>query len=163
MVIAFIALCGVWVGLTRRFDPALLAIGAVAAAGVTYLQRRLFPAINVSLDALLRHPGATLRLAAVVVWRFAISTVYTSYLILFARVDGRIVAVPTTVHDPFAQFILLNAITLTPSTISLLLDGDLLYIHWLCRAGGTGNWKKIKEPLEVCLHAVFTRGENADN
>ena len=163
MVIAFIALFGVWIGLTRRFDPSLLAIGAVAAAGVTYLQRRLFPAINLSLDALIRRPGAAFQLVAVVAWRFVVSTVYTSYLILFARVEGRIVAVPTTVRDPFAQFILLNAITLTPSTISLLLDGDLLYIHWLCRAGGTGNWKKIKEPLEVRLHAVFARGENADH
>ncbi len=162
MVIAFFALFGVWIALTRRWDPLSLALGATAAVGVTYVQRHLFPGVSLSLDALVRRPDRTIRLFAVILWRFVISSLYTSYLILFSRVEGRIVAIPTKVTDPFAQFILLDAITFTPSTISLLLEGDLLYIHWLRRAGGTGDWKKIKEPLEAQLHAVFARREDVD-
>ena len=158
MVIAFVALFVVWIGLTRQFDPSLLALGAAAAAGVTYVQRRLFPVINLSLDTLIRRPGAALRLLVAVAWRFMVSTLYTSYLILFARVEGRIVVVPTAVRDPFAQFILLDAITFTPSTISLLLDDDLLYVHWLRRKGSDWDWRGVKELLEKKLNAVF-RGE----
>lgn len=64
-------------------------------------------------------------------------------------------ALPVRVEDSLARFILLNSITLTPSTISLLVEGDLLYIHWLQPAAGHGDWREIKESLEARLQRLF--------
>ena len=71
-------------------------------------------------------------------------------------------ALPLRVKDPLARFLLLNAITLTPSTISLLIEGDLLYIHWLQTAGERADWKTIKESLETRLVGLFEGRSHAD-
>jgi len=162
MLVAFVGLFAVWIALARRFEPAVFLAGAIAAAGVALLQRYLFPQVNLSLRALTRRPHQVFLFIALLLWRFVASTVYTSCVILFSREEGRIVAIPTKVSDPFGRFLLLNAITLTPSTISLLLEGDLLYIHWLRREGGGGDWRKVKEPLENRLNAIFA-GRDDEN
>ncbi len=64
-------------------------------------------------------------------------------------------ALPLAVKDPLARFILLNAITLTPSTISLLAEDDLLYIHWLQPSTGKADWREIKESLDALLCRLF--------
>ena len=71
-------------------------------------------------------------------------------------------ALPIRITDPLARFLLLNSITLTPSTISLLIEDDLLYIHWLQPANGQGDWRAIKESLEDRLTQLFERGEHGD-
>jgi len=72
-------------------------------------------------------------------------------------------ALPIRIEDSLAQFILLNSITLTPSTISLLVEDDLLYIHWLQAAGGHGDWREIKESLEARLHSLFEGDRRGDH
>jgi len=158
MLVAFIWLFGIWIAASRRFDPAALLIGGLTAAGVALLQARLFPRVNRSLTALVRRPHRTLLFIAVLLWRFIASTLYTSFVILFPYAEGRIVAVPTAVSDPLSRFMLLNAITLTPSTISLLIDDDQLYVHWLRRRGSAWDWRRVKESLERRLNAIFQEG-----
>jgi len=57
--------------------------------------------------------------------------------------------------------LLLQSITMIPSTISLLLEEDLLYIHWLQAAGRRGDWQGIKEVLEARLLAAFEETDDA--
>jgi len=71
-------------------------------------------------------------------------------------------ALPIRVSDPVARFILLNSITLTPSTISLLVEDDLLYIHWLQASGGNGDWREVNESLETRLDCLFKGGGRGD-
>lgn len=70
-------------------------------------------------------------------------------------------ALPIRVRDPLARFILLNSITLTPSTISLLAEDDLLYIHWLQSSAGKGDWREIKESLDMRLLSLFEEEQRA--
>ena len=157
MIVVFVGLFGVWIALTRRFDPLSISVGGLVAAGVALLQWRLFPRVNRALLALFRRPHQLVLFIGLLLWRLVASTLYTSYVILSPRPEGRIVAVPTKVSDPLGRFLLLNAITLTPSTISLLLDDDLLYVHWLRRGGSTWDWRGVKESLERRLDAIFRR------
>ncbi len=71
-------------------------------------------------------------------------------------------AIPIRMDDAWGRFMLLNSITLTPSTIALLIEDDLLYIHWLQPAGGHGDWRAIKESLEERLADVFGGGGHGD-
>jgi len=71
-------------------------------------------------------------------------------------------ALPVRVTDPLARFILLNSITLTPSTISLLTEENLLYIHWLQASDETSDWRSIKESLELRLQRLFDEPSGRD-
>jgi len=161
MILSVLALLGCWLALSRGVDLPRLLAGGLAAAIVVLVQRRLFPSFASLPSLLLRRPHWLLAFLVVFVYRFVSSTLSTCRLILFGGEEGRIVALPTEIEHPIGQFILLNAITLTPSTISLLIEGDLLYIHWLKAKGSRGDWKAIKESLESRLYPFFSRRRDA--
>lgn len=161
MIPGFFVLLVLWMALIRSADPFLLLIGVAAAGVVVLVLRHLFPRLHPLSLSLLRRPHRFIAFLATLLYRFVASTVHTSRLILLKGEEGRIVALPIRINDPFGQFILLNSITLTPSTISLLLEGDLLYIHWLRGKGTRGDWRRIKESLEGSLLPIFERGKDA--
>ena len=163
MGLVFAVLLIVWVVLTRNSDPYILIMGIIVAAGVTFAQHRLFPTVTFLPRSFLRRPHRIVAFLTTLSFRFITSTLRTCGLILSGKEEGRIVALPIRVEDPLARFLLLNSITLTPSTISLLLEGDLLYIHWLREKGHHGDWQEIKESLEGRLLKVFGEDNDGDH
>jgi len=153
----FLVLVLLWVALTRSREPVTIMIGGIVAAGVILVQWRLFPHLNPFPFRVLLKPHRLFKFLVVFFARFVASTVHTSRLILLGGEEGQIVALPISIRDPIGRFILLNSITFTPSTISLLLEGDLLYIHWLRKAGSKGDWEGIKASLEGSLRPLFDR------
>jgi len=161
MISGTILLSFVWLCLTRSFAPSDLAIGVAASCLVVFLQRRLFAQFESVAGVVLRRPHRALLFLGTLFFRLAASTVYTSWLILTGKEEGRFVIVPLRVQNPFGQFVLLNSITLTPSTISLLIGDDGLYIHWLGSRGGGGDWRGIKDPIERRVLDLFGGGERS--
>ena len=160
MSMLFLLLILVWIALTHSTDLIILSIGVAGSAAIALLQHRLFPLIHIpSLARVASRIHLLLLFSIVLVWRFITSTLYTCGLILSGREEGRIVALPVRIEDPIGQFILLNSITFTPSTISLLLEGDTLYVHWLRARGRKGDWQTIKESLERRLLPIFAGRE----
>jgi multisubunit Na+/H+ antiporter MnhE subunit len=162
MVSGIVVLSLVWVALSRRFDVQAVALGVGASLLALWLQRVLVPLRGRPALHALRHPLRLLRFFATLLRRFVLSTLLTARLILLGDEEGLLMALPIRVTHPFGQFLLLNSITLTPSTISLLVEGDLLYLHWLQRRGGRGDWRTIKESLERRVEAVFPGDDDAD-
>ena len=155
MVLGFAVLMMSWISLTRSVDVASIAMGAVCCVLVIVFWHQAVPVSRSSAHRILLHPLRSLCFVGVLAYRFVLSTLYTAWMILRRGEEGRIVALPLGLEDPFARFILLNSITLTPSTISLLTEEGLLYIHWLQSAQGEGDWQGIKESLELRLARVF--------
>jgi len=155
MPATFLSLITIWVLLTRRLDAPALIVGLLAVGLVCIAQRALFRQHDRLVSTILLHPWRSLRYTGILAWRFVISTGYTIRLILLGNEEGRIVALPLRLRHPIGQLLLLNSITLTPSTISLLIEGDLLYIHWLRARNAQGDWKTIKEILEREMLAIF--------
>jgi multicomponent Na+:H+ antiporter subunit E len=109
-----------------------LMAGVVVALFVTILTRKLFP------DDFLKllNPG-----------RFLLGLLYIPYLffyIILANLDVAyrvlnpylpikpgIVKVKTCLTSDFAKTILANSITLTPGTLTVEVDGDDFYVHWI--------------------------------
>ena len=150
-----LALIAIWFLLVRRVDVPTLVVGLVAV-GLAYIaQRTLFPRHDRLVLTLLLKPWRSLRYVGILVWRFVTSTGYTIRLILVGDEEGRIVALPLRLRHPIGQLLLLNSITLTPSTISLLIEGNLVYIHWLRARNAQGDWETIKETLERQMLAIF--------
>ena len=162
MLLGTLVLWVVWLAITRTLAlPAVLA-GAACSFGVVFFWRWLMPDTLGSMVLLVRHPWRLMRFACVLLYRFVVSTLRTSWIILKGGEAGRIVALPIRTADPLARFILLNSITLTPSTISLLVEDELLYIHWLQASGSWGDWREIKESLEIALQRLFEGDHRVD-
>ncbi len=163
MVLGFAVLLMVWLAVTRSIHVSSLVSGALGAMLVVLFWHNVMPNPETSAYRVLRHPFRFARFLATLGYRFVLSTLHTVWMILRGGEEGHIVALPIRVQDPFAQFLLLNAITLTPSTISLLTEDDFLYIHWLRPRGQQGDWREIKESIEACLVDLFeptTRGDH---
>ena len=160
MLIGIAVLLMVWLALTRTLALPSMIAGFLSSVLVAVFWRAIMPEVPSSVHTLVRRPIRLARFVLVLVKRFAISTLHTTWLILRGGEEGLIMALPIRVEDALARFILLNSITLTPSTISLLIEDDLLYIHWLQASGGHGDWREIKESFEVRLHSLFKEDQS---
>ncbi len=127
MISKTLLLLAVWIGLTNTLDPQELMVGVIASLGVAY-----FFGGTGSL-----HLGATL-------WKYARFTpIFIPALIRSNLQVARIVLTPSLPINPgivklkthlkndYDKLLLANAITLTPGTLTLDLDGEDLYIHIL--------------------------------
>lgn len=162
MILGILVLLLIWFALTRTLAFPFVIAGLLSSVAVAVFWRAIMPEAPSSIHKMMRHPVRLARFVFVLAKRFFISTLYTTWLILRGREQGRMMALPIRVEDPLARFILLNSITLTPSTISLLVEDDLLYIHWLQTSDGHGDWREIKESLEARLYSLFRGGRRGD-
>ena len=162
MALGVFTLMLVWLALTRTLAFPFVIAGFLSSLLVAVFWRAIMPGIPTSIHKLLKRPVRLTRFVLTLTKRFVISTLYTTWLILRGGEEGRMMVLPIRVEDTLARFILLNSITLTPSTISLLVEDDLLYIHWLQASGGHGDWREIKESLEARLHSLFERDRHGD-
>lgn len=121
-----------WVLLTWSIKIEDILAGLVVALFVTILTRKLFPEDFLKL----LNPG-----------RFLLGLFYLPYLffyIILANLDVAyrvlnpylpikpgIVKVKTSLTNDFAKTILANSITLTPGTLTVEVDGDDFYVHWI--------------------------------
>ena len=162
MVLGIFILLMVWLALTRTLAYPFVIAGFLSSLLVAVFWRTIMPTMPSSIHKLFTRPVRLARFILTLIKRFVVSTLHTTWLILSGREEGRMMALPIHVEDSLARFILLNSITLTPSTISLLVEDDLLYIHWLQVSGGHGDWREIKESLEVRLHSLFEGDRRGD-
>ncbi|MFO8034866.1 MAG: Na+/H+ antiporter subunit E [Candidatus Bipolaricaulota bacterium] len=125
-------LAALWVGLWRQVSVPVLLGGVV----LSMLPAGLVVWGKVDLR---QPPSAWLRLdlwvafILLVAARVTHSVTVTALVALTGRERSGIVAVPVSVRSDMARLLLLWSITVTPGTIALLLDGNLLYIHCLCQ------------------------------
>ncbi len=123
-------LSALWVGLWRQVSlPVLLGGGALLLLpgglllwGKVELSQPL--AVWLRLDLWV----AFLLLVCV---RVGQAVAVTAVAVAVGRQRSAIVAVPVTVRSDMARLLFLWSITVTPGTIALLLEGDLLYVHCL--------------------------------
>jgi len=68
-----------------------------------------------------------------------------------------IVAVTTRLRSPLGRTILANSITLTPGTLSVEIEGDRLFIHWIDVGGdgGADATERIVSGFERYLEVIF--------
>ncbi|RLE31173.1 hypothetical protein DRJ54_01040 [Candidatus Acetothermia bacterium] len=128
-------LMGVWAALWRSTDWPVLASGLVfplSLAALTGLGR-LGPDLPLRIWLRLDLWGAFLVLVAL---RVTAAVISTSWAVISGGRSPGIVAVPVRLRSHMGRLLLLWAVTVTPGTIALLLEGDLLYVHCLRRPPG---------------------------
>ncbi len=147
MIGTFLLLYAVWIGLTNSLDPQELAAGAVVSLGIAWFFGAREP----------MHLGTILlkylRFAPTFIKALIASNLQVARIVLSPGlpVNPAIVKLKTTLSDDYDKLLLANAITLTPGTITIDLDGEDLYIHILDlkTTDKAILQKEIIEPFEV--------------
>lgn len=106
-----------------------------------------------------RHLGTIIRLAGVVVWDIVIANVAVAQLVLSPRRQPRPawIAVPLDIRDPTAVTLMASIITITPGTVSCVIDEDrhIIYVHALDCDDADAMAAEIKQRYERPLQEIF--------
>lgn len=121
-------LFALWLLLSGRQEPWLLAIGLSAAAAIAWLHGRQpgRPDLTIPFVRFMRY----------LLWlsyRIAASNLHVARLILDPRlpIAPRLIRCPTQLRNPVALTLLANSITLTPGTITAEARPSELVVHAL--------------------------------
>jgi multicomponent Na+:H+ antiporter subunit E len=127
MVGKFILLFIVWIGLTNSLDPQELIIGVVIAFVVAKFFTKDY---DINLGNLIFK---YLKFAPIFIKNLVKSNIEVAKIVLNPKllINTGVVKLKTNLKSEHDKLILANAITLTPGTITLELEGDELYVHVL--------------------------------
>lgn len=134
-----------WLLLSGKFDAVHVGAGVLTALGIAFATaplRRLDPVIGHSRT----HPLGDIRWGSAIGFAFflgkeiVISSLQVAYVVLHPRmpIEPRLMRFQTNLPHPLARLTLANAITLTPGTVTLDVDGDHFVVHALTPVSAGG-------------------------
>lgn len=124
----------VWLGITADLHGESLALGALCALGVSWLNRGLWlPAKGCPFVPSWRTVGTGLSFLAGLCWDVVKANVQVALIVLSPRlrIEPGLVLFQPALENQFARVTLANAITLTPGTLTVELDDEGLLVHAL--------------------------------
>lgn len=154
----FLTLMTFWILLNSSVDTQVLVVGS----GVSLLVSLIFCAKCDVFSEINFTPKAIV--ASVMFIITFLSALVKANLSITKRVlspslpiNPGIVQVKTKLKSKVGRMVLANAITLTPGTFTLELDGDNLYIHWVdVKSGNTEeSTKEIVSGFEKYLELMY--------
>ena len=129
-----------WLLIVSSLAAAELIAGAVSIVVIVFLTSRsrdLFGGLRMSLKALLFTPIYLM----VFLWQLIRSNLDIARRVLSPSlpINPGIAKARTQLQSPLGKLILANSITLTPGTLTLDVEGDSLFIHWVDVKGSDVN------------------------
>jgi multicomponent Na+:H+ antiporter subunit E len=147
-----------WLLFSWSVEPASLIIGAVFSAGIALLT---YPVFIEHDEAERRSHVPRVRYLLLYLLLLIFQMYVASFKVLWQVVRGRInpgvVHFRTRLRSDIARVALTNSITLTPGTITLLLDDDHLIVHWLDARTTHSRyaWNLVARPFESLLRRIW--------
>ena len=149
MIATFIACYAFWVLITWSFTVQELAAGAVVSLAVALFSARLFIHEKafwlfnpVKLFGVLIYVPVFLRELVKSNWDVA-KRVFGGC----RNVNPGIVKVPVSLESEYGQSMLANAITLTPGTITVDVQDDVMLVHCIDRSFGEGHDSEMEKRI----------------
>ena len=134
----FVMLFAAWLVLSGHFDPLHLAFGVVCSALVAQLSSGLLFTEAPSRRLLAATWGAV-RFAPWLLVEIALATLHVVHLVCRPeRLRPQVVRFRTRLQGDVARVLLGNAITLTPGTITLGIEGDEFTVHAVSDVSAAG-------------------------
>ena len=119
----------IWVALTMSFSNQELITGFV----VSFILALLYVRNYKSLDTFRFQPMTYIIYLVVFLKNLVLSNIDVARRVIDPKlpINPGIVAIKTALQEDYKKLILANSITLTPGTITLDVQEDTLYIHWI--------------------------------
>lgn len=125
----WLLLAGLWLGLSGHFDPIHLTLGFISVTLVSVLSARHL----VERGAFGRGLASLLRLGLYLPW--LLGQVVMANVDVLLRVLGirpvrpRLLRIDPGLHTDFGRVALANSITLTPGTVTVLVEDGTFLVH----------------------------------
>lgn len=155
-LLSFSLLFLVWIVFSGKFDWFHLTLGILSAAFVTYFSSDLY--FTDRRIGFLERLRQSARFCSYLVWllyQIFLANLHVLRLALWpnalTEIDPVIVRMKTYLRSEFARYVLANSITLTPGTITLKIEEDILYIHAISRKAASS----LDGEMERRIAAVF--------
>jgi len=121
------ALAGFWVLLSGYWLTLIVALGIASIALCVFIARRLDIVDHEGHPVHLTLPGLTY--FPWLIKEIVMSNIAVAKAILFGGVRPQVLRVKASQADALGQTIYANSITLTPGTVSISIDDDMITVH----------------------------------
>lgn len=126
----WLVLLGFWVIFYDAINFQILISGSLISCLVLFLYRMLLGNLEIPTQAL-KKINLWLLFFLRLAYHIVLSTARTLSLVITNRIKPEIIVYPCEVESDLGHLLLMNSITLTPTTIAILTERNLLYIHHL--------------------------------
>lgn len=151
-------LLGFWVLLSGKFDLWHLGWGIGASLVVSALGKGLLFKERLPLVKRVRETSCFLLYLLWLLKEIFKANLHVAYLVWNPRmkdlIDPRVIRFKTQLEGDLAKVTFANSITLTPGTITLLLEDDLYYVHAIDLPSALG----LPGEMEERIKKVFETG-----
>lgn len=149
----FILLYAFWTVLSERVTVESMAVGALVCAGVVVYNKK---GIRGERGISLKKAALFARFTAVLFKEIVVSNFQVAAIVLGRRleIDPQIFEYKTALKTDKYRTVLANAITLTPGTITLDIEGDSLTIHGLRKENIDGVVNSEIEKILIQIEGV---------
>ena len=119
-----------WLGLTGTLHIQEVLAGLLVSAAIVWLT---VPSQPAGEQGRLWSPVQLLLYLPVFLKELVLANVDVAFRVLNPRlpINPGIVRIRTGLKAPYQRLILANSITLTPGTVTLEMDGEDMYVHWI--------------------------------
>ena len=119
----------IWLLLSGHYDPLLLTLGVLSCITCLYVtwKAKFIDEEGLPLHLLIRLPIYTLWLFKEIIK----ANIYTAKIIIINNPDPQNFRVKSSQKTEAGKVTYANSITLTPGTVTTVLDGDILEVHAL--------------------------------
>ena len=151
-------LLGGWILFTWSLAPRTVLIGFAHSLIVAAITFRLFiEEDEAGRWTLLPRPTFLVVYLVVLVFQMYVASFRVLWQVLRGRINPGVVHFRTRLRSDIARVVLTSSITLTPGTITLLIDDDHLLVHWLdTRTTHSGYaFRMIALPFERLLRRIW--------
>ena len=119
----------IWVGLTMSFNSQELITGFAVSFVIALIYVKSYP----SSDSFRFRPIAYIIYLVVFMKNLVLSNWDVAKRVIDPKlpINPGIVAIKTNLQEDYKKLMLANSITLTPGTITMDVQDDTLFIHWI--------------------------------
>ncbi len=139
----FLLLFGIWIIFSGQFDLFHLALGLISALFVTWISSSFLfldrsRSVHQRLGEVIRIPGYLIW----ILYKIFQANIHILKLALtpgdLKGVEPSLVKIKTNLKTDFGRYVLANSITLTPGTITVMIEGDKLLVHSISEETAAG-------------------------
>lgn len=136
----------VWIGFTASVAFSELAVGFVVALIVTVVITK-YSRLNIGIDFPIRALKFVFGYLPVFIVAMVRANIDVAKRVLSPSlpINPAVVKVPVKLKGEISKLTLANSITLTPGTLSLELDDEGIYVHWIDKR--SDDPEKIKKAI----------------
>lgn len=147
-----------WVLFTWSVEPSTLILGLIHSVIVAMVTFPFFVENDeAGRRSLLPRPQFLVVYLLLLVFQMYVASFRVVFQILRGKINPGVVHFRTRLRSDVARVALTNSITLTPGTITLLLDDDHVIVHWLDARTTHSRyaWRLVARPFERILKRAW--------